>query len=75
MRTRRSPRNQDRLFKALFKPPDEPKPQADEVERLQELLNTPGRILNRRTRGQLERDLKSALHKRAVKRALEGGGL
>lgn len=27
MRTRRSPRNQDRLFKALFKPPAEPKPE------------------------------------------------
>lgn len=26
MRTRRSPRNQDRLFRALFQPPDAPAP-------------------------------------------------
>jgi hypothetical protein len=61
MRTRRSPRNQEILWRALSgEPPPQPQ-RSDTVEAIRRMLATP--ILNRRTRGQLERDLVRALAK------------
>lgn len=64
MRTRRSWRNQNRLFRELFAPPERPKPTLD--ERIACLEQAIAQCANRRTRGQLERDLLSLKRKRAL---------
>jgi len=68
MRTRRSPRNQDILFRALFKPPSakvaEP---TDRVSVLKEQLSYP--FMSSRTRAMLLRDLareEARVHARRV---------
>lgn len=68
MRTRRSPRNQERLWRELGAPPA-PKPATDPIAALERILARPG--INARTRRQLERDLERARHRAAVRRALE----
>ena len=64
--TRRSWRNQDRLFAALFPKPKPPVPAAPTDP-------TPIPFLSPRTRRMLERDRIREAHRAAVKRALEGG--
>jgi hypothetical protein len=66
MRTRRSWRNQNILFRELFAPPQPPKPPLTRQIEIIELAIA--RCRNQRTRRQLERDLKSMKRKRAMNR-------
>lgn len=70
MRTRRSWRNQDRLFAALFKPPEAPRPAGapDTVAALERELAAP--LLGRRMRADLEKRLAKARAVESVRAAL-----
>ena len=72
MRTRRSWRNQNRLFRELFAPPQRSKPTLD--ERIALLEQSIARCGNRRTRRQLERDLKSLQMKAARRQRAKSAG-
>ena len=60
MRTRRSWRNQERLWRALGGQP-EAAPKTNPIESLQTAISSP--FCNKRTRSMLERDLKRELAK------------
>ena len=66
MRTRRSPRNQEILFRELFKPPAIPVQVVEPVDLSKAFWLSP------RAKRQIERDRSAAAHKAAVKRALSG---
>ncbi len=56
MRTRRSPRNQDILFRSLFKPePVKQQPQIDPIERMKKHLQCP--FLSKTSRSMFQREL------------------
>ena len=66
MRTRRSPRNQERLWRALGGPPaPKPAPAEDPVEVLRARLALS--FLSPRTRRMLERDLEREIQKAKVR--------
>ena len=65
MKTRRSWRNQDRLWRALGGPIESLKPIT--VESIERMLQTPG--LTSRTKRQLERDMNRARIRAAIARA------
>lgn len=67
MRTRRSPRNQERLFKELFKPPAAPPKAAAPPLDLKSAW-----WLSARAKKQIEQDRIRATQREAVKRALKG---
>lgn len=73
MRTRRSPRNQDRLWRALGGQPPRPVVTVtlDPVLIIESILAKPG--LSARTRQGFERDLKRAKHRAAIIRAKHKG--
>ena len=66
MRTRRSPRNQEILFRELFKPTTVP------VESVAPVDLSKAFWLSPRAKRQVKRDRIAAAHKAAVKRALSG---
>ena len=66
MRTRRSWRNQDRLFRELFAQPPPPRPTLD--QQITGLETAIAQCGNRRTRNQLQRDLMSLKRKRSLRR-------
>ena len=56
MRTRRSPRNQDILFRSLFKPePVAHQPHIDPIERIKKHLQSP--FLSKTSRSMFQREL------------------
>jgi hypothetical protein len=70
MKTRRSWRNQNKLFKDLFKPAEaKPPAPVDAVERLQIILADP--FLNKRVRADYQRQLDAELLRRKVAKILE----
>lgn len=69
MRTRRSPRNQELLWKYLGAPKQAPI-KIDRVAAAERALALP--FINKRTRRMFERDLARAKQKAAVTRALAG---
>ena len=66
MRTRRSPRNQERLWRELGGEREKP-PQIDHLRVLERALEL---CMNKRTRKQIERDIANEKHRRAVRAAL-----
>ena len=70
MRTRRSPRNQEILFRALFRPTEESRPPVDRVAVLERMIADPRHA---RIRRQLERDLLRERYRRASSAALGRG--
>ena len=66
MRTRRSPRNQQILFRDLFKPPATPIQSVTPIDLSKAFWLSP------RAKRQVERDRIAATHKAAIKRALSG---
>ena len=68
MRTRRSPRNQEILWRALSGEQSAESARSDTVESIERQLAA---CTNARTRRQLERDLARAKQRAAVRRALD----
>lgn len=64
MRTRRSPRNQEILFRALFKTPDAPKVERDPLAPIE-----PWPFMSPRAKRELERENMRLAHKRAIRAA------